>query len=210
MNQLFDHNLLAAKNAFSSGDMAIAQQFFEMALTLTDNGGINLEEYLECLFGLSQIYGQIGAYDKEEAIVVRALSTIQKRLGKETIEFGRHLNDLAIVRLHQGKLKEAESVLLESIKIIEKCFNSKHPELLKSLENLGHIYQEQNLTSKAIQSWERAISIREKEYGVNDPGIKFFKNICKETLAASRKAQKTNKPTQKRDEVQLMLFTEIN
>jgi len=210
MNQLFDHNLIAAKSALSSGDMAIAQQFFEMALTLTDNGGINLEEYLECLFGLSQIYGQLGAYEKEEAIVVRALSTIQKRLGKETAVYGKHLNDLAIVRLHQGKLKEAESVLLESIILLEKLFNSKHPELLKSLENLGHVYQEQNLTSKAIQSWERAISIREKEYGLNDPGIKFFKNICKEALSASRKAQKTNKPAPKRDEVQLMLFTEIN
>lgn len=210
MNELFDHNLIAARAAASNGEVAIAQQFFEMALTLTDNGGINLDEYLECLFGLAQIYGQIGAYDKEEANVVRALSTIQKRVGKDTLLFGKHLNDLAIVRLHQGRLKEAEKVLLESIIIIEKCFNSKHPELLKSLENLGTIYQEQNQITKAIQSWERAISIREKEYGPSDPGIKFYKNICKEALAASRKAQKTNKPAPKRDEIQLMLFSEIN
>jgi tetratricopeptide (TPR) repeat protein len=205
MEPTFAENLRSAQAMLGEGDRARAQDYFEQAVRQAENGATSLPEYLECLIGLATVYGQNGAYDKAESVVILALSTIQKQLGKEHYLYGSNLNHLAFVRLHQGRLKEAEQVLLESILIIEKCFDSGHPELLKPLENLGHIYQEQKQITKALQSWERAISIRTQCFGEDDPGIKFFKKICREANAASRKSQKQENPTVKKNDVQLTL-----
>jgi len=207
MDQTFADNLRSAQAMLHEGDLTRAQEYFELAFGQAENGSTSLPEYLECLFGLSSIYSQTGAFDKEEAVVLLALSTIKKQLGKDHQLYGTNLNNLAIVRLHQGRLKEAEQVLLESIMIIEKYFDSGHPELLKPLENLGNIYQEQKQIGKAIQSWERAISIREQCFGECDPGIKFFKNVCRQARSASGESQKKAKTVVKDNDVQLTLFS---
>jgi tetratricopeptide (TPR) repeat protein len=207
VEKTFAENVKAGQEMLGSGDTASAEQYFQLAFAQAENGSTSLPEYLECLVGLSTVYSQSGAFDKEEAVVILALSTIKKQLGKDHHVYGSFLNNLAAVRKHQGRLKEAEQVLLDSILIIETQFDPGHPELLKSLESLGHIYQEQKQITKALQSWERAISIREQCFGAADPGIKFFKNVCREALAASRKSQKEGKTTVTNNDVQLTLFS---
>jgi tetratricopeptide (TPR) repeat protein len=207
MEHTFADNLRSAQTMLNEGDLTRAQKHFELAFGQAENGSTSLPEYLECLSGLSSVYSQSGAFDKEEALVILALCTIKKQLGKDHQLYGTYLNNLAIVRLHQGRLKEAEQVLLESIMIIEKYFDSGHPELLKPLENLGNIYQEQQQISKAIQSWERAISIREQCFGEADPGIKFFKNMCRQARSASGKSQEKTKTVVRDNDVQLTLFS---
>ena len=206
MDQTFADNLRSAQTLLSDGDLTRAQEYFELAARQAEYG-VSLQEYLDCLFGLSTVYSQSGAFDQAEGTVKLALSTIQKQVGKEHFLYGTHLNHMAVVRLHQGRLKEAEAVLLESIQIIEKYYNSTHSELLKPLENLGHIYQEQKQISKAVQSWERAISIREKNFGDADPGIRFFRSVCRDALASSRKNQKVMQQPANDSGVQLRLFS---
>jgi len=198
--------IASARSSMVEGNLGQAQKYFEQALALTENGNISLNKYLDCLIGLSEVYCQTGALNKGEAAINLALATIQKQVGKEHYLYASHLNNLAAVRLRQDRLKEAEQVLLEAIVIIEKCFDSGHPELLKPLENLGHIYQEQKHIPKALQSWERAISIRERCFGADDPGIKFYKNVCRKANAAARQVQKKSKNESSDEGVQLTLF----
>jgi tetratricopeptide (TPR) repeat protein len=190
-----------------AGDLVQAQSYFELAMSQAENGSISLPEYLDCLLGLNTIYCQTERFDQAESVVILALSTVQKQVGKAHYLYGLHLNNLAFVRLHQGRLKEAEYAVLESIAIIEKSFDSGHPELLKPLENLGLVYREQNQITKAVQSWERAISISQQCFAEDDPGVKLFKNLCSKTLAASRKSNAKSRTGAAGDDVQLTLFS---
>ncbi|MBU6453725.1 MAG: tetratricopeptide repeat protein [Cyanobacteria bacterium REEB67] len=199
-------NLALAHEMLAACQYVRAQEYFESVLAQAGNGQISLSKYLDCLFGLATACCESGDFNRAEKASKLALSTVQKQMGPKHHMTGSHLNNLALVRLRQGRFKEAEQLLLEAIEIIEKFFESDHPELLKPLENLGHTYQEQQQTPKAVQSLERAISIRELHFGATDPGIKFWKNVCKEMQAAARKNQQKTKPKEKSEGVQLTLF----
>jgi tetratricopeptide (TPR) repeat protein len=205
--ETIEANLAMAQEMLASCQYAAAQEHFQAALALAENGAVSLNKYLDCLFGLSSAYCQTGDYDKAESAAVLALSTVQKQMGKNHHLSGFHLQNLAYIRLHLGMVKEAEKLMLEAIEIIEKFYDTEHPELMKPLENLSAIYQEQQQIPKAVQSLERAISIREKCFGADDPGIKFFKNLCREMTSAARKNQTKTKTKEKTADVQLTLFS---
>ena len=197
---LTDGNAMYAECRFAE-----AKKHYEEALAITGNDSISLNRYLGCLFNLSSACVETGDYMRAEQVTKLALSTVRKQMGIAHHMVGDQLNNLAMVLLKQNRFKEAEEELLEAINIIEKFFESDHPELVKPLNNLAHVYHEQRVTPKAVQVLERVVAIRLTHFGKDDAGIKVFKQTIREMQsAASTRNKAMAKP--KDETVQLSLF----
>lgn len=85
--------------------------------------------------------------------------------GKESDDVANAEYNLAVIYHHQGLLKEAEELYVESLRLREKLFGPDHTDVSISLNELALLYIHQNRHSEAEPLIKRTIAIREKAYG---------------------------------------------
>ena len=89
----------------------------------------------------------------------RLLHEREKRYGPEDTETGFALNALGVVRLEQGRYREAEPLLSKALAIRTKASDEDDAELARLLGNLGRAKQELSRFDAAEELFKRALSI---------------------------------------------------
>jgi tetratricopeptide (TPR) repeat protein len=92
---------------------------------------------------------------------------------------GLPYSELGIQYARSGRLDEAEALFKKSIAILEKTVGPIHPDLAKSLNNLGELYRIQNRETEAEAIHQRILAIRERTLGPNHPDVaKSLNNLA--------------------------------
>ncbi len=81
----------------------------------------------------------------------------------------RSQTNLAGVYYSQGKYVEAESLLNQSLILVERTLGPDHPDVGTALDDLGEIYRIQGQYAKAEPIQKRAMAIIEKALGPDHP-----------------------------------------
>lgn len=90
---------------------------------------------------LSDIYYNLGDYDKARDNVLRALGSQEKQFGRNHIEVAKSLSQLALIKFYKGdNRKEIEKMMLEAQSIIELKLNKDNPYYAEILKNLAVVY----------------------------------------------------------------------
>lgn len=98
-----------------------------------------------------------------------ALKTISKALDLAQTEFGQLseesylcLNDLAEFHLYWDRLAEAENYSLQAYDVGRKIYGPANRELVRALDTLGEVRQQQNDHAAAVQLFEQALKIQQQ------------------------------------------------
>ena len=79
----------------------------------------------------------------------RALAIRETALGPEHVATARTINNLALVRQEQGRLREAEDLFVRSLTIRQKQLGPDHPDVERALKNLDGLYRDQGRPAEA-------------------------------------------------------------
>ena len=184
---------------YDQGKYAAAEPLYQRALGILEKvRGPEHPDVATSLGNLALLYDSQGKSDEAEPLFRRALAVWEKALGPEHPDLIARLNKLAWLYFHQGKYGEAESLLRRSLGILEKVWGPEHPDLTTTLDNLALVYVRERkygeaellfsrsatiLESALAQSdvatsldnlatlFRRALEIREKVFGPEDPGV---------------------------------------
>ena len=75
------------------------------------------------------------------------------------------LNNLAVIKMHRGKLDEAIALYEEAIALTREVYGERHPHVAVRLENLGNVYMRQGEFDKTNALLDEVLAIRESAYG---------------------------------------------
>ena len=87
-------------------------------------------------------------------------------------ERGISMNGLGEVYRRQGRLDEAEPLLLRALELKEQALGPDHPDLAPTLTNLGLVYAATGRVPEAALLFERALAIQEKKVGGAHPALR--------------------------------------
>jgi len=117
----------------------------------------------------------VGAYtrpavrSKRQQCRLRSIELWEKLGGAEQLDAAQGVNNLAVLYLKTGRLKEAEPLLLRVLEIREKTPSKDHREVAESLNNLAELYRAQGRYPDAEPLYRRAITIWETRWDRSIP-----------------------------------------
>jgi serine/threonine protein kinase/tetratricopeptide (TPR) repeat protein len=105
---------------------------------------------------LGSLYQNLGSLDRADTLLTAALELRREhaQAGQPTMIVS--LDALALLRLAQGKLPEAESLAREALQIART--NRSAPELSRALVTMGRVQAEQGRYEEAIQTLKQALA----------------------------------------------------
>ncbi|MBS1680967.1 MAG: CHAT domain-containing protein [Bacteroidetes bacterium] len=112
--------------------------------------------YAGVLDNLGLLYLQMNKLDKVESYFQRAADTYKSR--NQMPGYAKVLNDLGNFYRIQGRFDEAEAKLSESLSVRSTTLDSKHPDYVKSEEDLGILYWKKGDHTKAYTYWQSALT----------------------------------------------------
>ena len=114
---------------------------------------------------------QKGRYAEAAAAANALLSQVEAANGKDSLEAARVLDIVVESALGMGKTKDTETRRLaeRALSIKETVLGPDHPEVAKSLMNLGILVRKEGDFGEAQRLLERSLEIREKTLGPRDP-----------------------------------------
>jgi tetratricopeptide (TPR) repeat protein/CHAT domain-containing protein len=110
-----------------------------------------------------------GDYAGATKVALHAVKVAERQFGKDAVETGVPINNLAGLYESQGKYAEAEPLCKRALAIAEKAFGPDHPNTAQSLTNLAGLYQSQAKFAEAEPLCKRALAICEKALGPDHP-----------------------------------------
>ena len=75
------------------------------------------------------------------------------------------MNDLAVARMKQGDMAEAETMYNEAIEMSRRIFGEDHPEVASAMENLGNVMYQTGRPAETIKMLEQVLAIRKRAFG---------------------------------------------
>ncbi|PJO44873.1 tetratricopeptide repeat protein [Lysinibacillus xylanilyticus] len=143
------------------GQLANALIYYQQALDIFK------ELYGPEHFLSASIYANIGVmysktnYKEAKKYLSLALYIYQKSLGPEHPEIGRIQNNLGLVLLEEGKIKEAIKLFEESLTSDKVLFGEVHPKIAVRLNNIGLAYSKMGKYIKSLEFYKKALKINE-------------------------------------------------
>ena len=104
-------------------------------------------------------------YQEEEALLLEALTDLSRQKTPNPHLLGAFLNNLAMLRLEQGRNEESIDLQQKSIRVLESAFGPKHPSLIVPFNNLATTYVTVGRFAEAGLTYQRAIDICRKTLG---------------------------------------------
>eukprot|EP00903_Cladosiphon_okamuranus_P006199 g6096.t1 len=155
------------------------------------DGNVNVEAcYSKSLEGVDEIAITrnvgfllllLGSYSGAEAILRKVLQGTDEN-GNELAEVGFALDTLADALRRQGKLDEADPLLVRAIEIKERALGPDHPSLATSLGTRATVLEAQGKYDEADRLYVRCIEIRERALGPDHPELAVSLNNRAELL----------------------------
>lgn len=126
------------------------------------------------LYHLANTYKAMGKNQEAEKLFDKVLKIYATHTHKETLETGRLLREMAEISMGKNRLDDAENFIKRSLKIFQ---DHNHVDAYRSFEVLGEIYliksiqspaaESQNLKSQALEAFNQALKIAEKNFPLN-------------------------------------------
>jgi tetratricopeptide (TPR) repeat protein len=104
-----------------------------------------------------------------ESLLEDALSIWKKNRGASGEAFETITNNLASVRLYQGRWDEARELIEDTIASAEKRTGPSHPGLIRPLNNLAYAYAKLGKNPETEITFRRALDLCEKFLSPGDP-----------------------------------------
>jgi tetratricopeptide (TPR) repeat protein len=101
-------------------------------------------------------------YQEEESLLVEALANLSSQKAPNPHLMGAFLNDLAMLRLEQGRHEESIGLQQKSIRLLEEALGQEHPSLVVPFNNLATTYVKVGRFADAGLTYQRAIDICRK------------------------------------------------
>jgi len=104
-------------------------------------------------------------YQEEESLLLEALADISSQKAPDPHLIGAFLNDLALLRLDQGRNEESIDLQQKSIRVLEAALGQAHPSLVVPFNNLATTYVKVGRFEEATLTYQLAIDICKKTLG---------------------------------------------
>ncbi len=115
---------------------------------------------------LSDIYSNLGDYDKAEDNISKALASLEKQFSRNHVEVGRSLSQLALIKFFDGDDKrEIEKLMIEARDIIANKLGKDNPQYAEILKNIAQLYIADKRYELAFNSLSIAESIWTQKTG---------------------------------------------
>jgi tetratricopeptide (TPR) repeat protein len=139
----------------------------------------------------NEAYGalhHLGNFAEAEALIRRALTIDEQRLGTDHFNVAVRLNNLAQLLHATNRLAEAEPLMQHALEIVENTLGPQHPHVASAVNNLAQLLKDANRLAEAEPLMRRALEIDEQSFGPDHPNVARDLN----NLAGLLKA--TNRP----------------
>ena len=150
---------------------------YQDALPLLDESlqlqtGTHDNSHIDTLLELGRAYIGAGNLSAAEAPLQQALHLAQSNTGAVSVETGRALWTLGMLRFQQGKNNEAKELYIRSLGILN---SSKAPQtdISPVLNDLATVYVSEHEWAPARQAYEQALEIDRRALGDDHPRVAF-------------------------------------
>jgi eukaryotic-like serine/threonine-protein kinase len=113
----------------------------------------------ELLNTISTIYTHLGLYDAALPLAEEALKVVRSKGGSEE-DLGSMLNQLAIIRHHQGNFAEAEAMYRRVLDILRSSLGPSDPKIAKGLNDLGALLLEMGRYDESEDLLRQSLALR--------------------------------------------------
>jgi tetratricopeptide (TPR) repeat protein len=128
-------------------------------------------------------------YSEAEALVQEGIAALEKQPKESCAALGSSYNILALVMWRQGRHDDALSLQQHAVDTAVGCFGPDHPALLKLLNNLAVTFSDMHKTAEAEATFQRALSLGERNVGSDDP---FYGELLSNYAAFLRQTNRKN------------------
>jgi tetratricopeptide (TPR) repeat protein len=104
-------------------------------------------------------------YQEAESLLLEALADLSSQNAPNPHLMGAFLNDLAMLRLDQGRNEESIDLQRQSIQVLQAALGQEHPSLVVPFNNLAATYTKTGRLHEAGLTYQRAIDICRKTLG---------------------------------------------
>ncbi len=119
------------------------------------------------LMTMGDVYRNLGALDRAEQLVDRALQIRRGRLGPEHPDTLRASSLLGCIYDFRGKTDQAEQLLVSTLSSERRILGDDHPNTLKTLANLANLYDSQGRYDKSEPLMREVQERRRKVLGAD-------------------------------------------
>ncbi|MBI5260899.1 MAG: tetratricopeptide repeat protein [Bradyrhizobium sp.] len=128
------------------------------------------------LNNVAQLYGDVGRDADAEPIFKRAIATMEKAVGVDSVEMAPLLNNLGALYQRQLRYSEAEPLFKRALVLRERSLSAGHPDVGQALNNLATFYERQDRHADSEPLFKRALAIYEKAAGPEHPAVATLLN----------------------------------
>jgi serine/threonine protein kinase/Tfp pilus assembly protein PilF len=133
---------------------------------------------------MGSVYYSLGLYEPAEGLLREAVATLEEEPGQEASLAGG-LDQLATVLWYENEFDEAEELYGRALELRERALGPDHPDVARSLNNLGLHYQTMGDFARAEHMYLRSLRIREQVLGPEHPRVSLaLHNLA--TLASAQ------------------------
>jgi tetratricopeptide (TPR) repeat protein len=115
--------------------------------------------------GVGQFFQGQGVYKHAESWFQLCLDTIHNRLGHQSSDFAKSLNNLGINHYYQGRYESAETFLKQALDLRRQLLEEDNPEYAQSLNNLEMFYYEHDQYDLAEPLLIQSLELRQAIFG---------------------------------------------
>jgi serine/threonine protein kinase len=158
--------LLSADPSRTQGkDVTIGQVLDQAAATVEESFADQPETEATVRTTIGSVYDALGAYGQAAEHSLRAVEIREEVLGHYHRDTAVSVNQLAVVRFHERRFDEAESLWRRNIDILEAAGGPDDPDYLLSVHNLGAVLLSRNELEKAEELLSMAYQGRARVLG---------------------------------------------
>lgn len=121
--------------------------------------------------GLADVYMRTKRYDEAIAKLKEALSIVEAKFGKASLQKATAVNNLAVVEQMAGHMSAADALFQEALFIRRNTLDKNSPAIAESLQSLGELYSQTGKYDQAIKYFKEAMVIQKQSMEANDPRI---------------------------------------
>lgn len=142
---------------------------FQRSLLITEKLTPNDPEIATTLQNLGRVYCKVGALEKAEPLVRRAIDISEKEYGPDHLQVASNIGNLAAIYVNKYAYFDALPLYERALAITESKLGPWHPVVATNLSLLGSVYSDIGNYVKAEALNLRALEIRERALGPEHP-----------------------------------------
>lgn len=150
--------LADAIKSFNENQMRYAEKSYKLALIKAKQSGAPERLFGRILMGLGTVYTAQGRYTDAESLLKEARNIYQGEYGVKDLRVAAVILQLAFNTQKLGRFDDAEQLFEECLSVQEEALNKDHPEVLKTVTALGHLYLGMNQIELAEDCYQRALN----------------------------------------------------